>query len=169
MSRAGFWKYTFCGYITNEPKLEEGKFGRYLMINAVANRSRKGNDDEWVETADWVTFFVKGKRAEAIAKFIHKGMMVISNGNVFTAPQEIDGKNITRHLFIPNFAMDGLILVTPEKRAADPSHAEVLGYVAEAEGQAQPPARPARAFNPPSNVEPPAEAFAADDVDDLPF
>lgn len=82
------------GNLTRDPELRATSGGTSVLDFGVAVNERRKNPQsgEWEDRANFVDCCMFGKRAEAVAKFLTKGMKVAIEGKLRYSSWEKDGK-----------------------------------------------------------------------------
>jgi single stranded DNA-binding protein len=162
----GSASFTIIGTVGNDPKVEVSRTGNtYLRVSLAVNRGYM-KDEKWVDTLDWFTVFLRGKRAEGVAKFLSKGMAVFVRGDLRTFEQELqDGSKMTRTILEPAFGSDGFIVAGEPRPRRDHEPPDEVP---------RPSARPGWPEARPESVRTPRTETAEEDPpsvldDDLPF
>jgi len=82
------------GFLGRDPELRQTQGGMAVMSMTVAvgERRKNGQTGEWEDYTNWVDVTVFGKRAEALSKFLAKGMKVAVTGRLHYRSWEKDGQ-----------------------------------------------------------------------------
>lgn len=87
-------KVFITGNLTREPELRRTQAGLpVLTIGMAVNDSRKNENGEWEDYANFVNCVMLGERAEKVAGFLYKGMKVSIEGKLHYSSWQKDGKN----------------------------------------------------------------------------
>ena len=90
-------KSVISGNLTHDPELRQTKGGTSVLSMAVAVNARRKNGDQWEDYPSYVDVTVWGARAEALAKFLHRGMRVAVSGRLEQDRwQDANGNNRSR-------------------------------------------------------------------------
>lgn len=81
------------GNITRDPELRQTAGGTSVLAFGVAvNGRRKNASGEWEDVPDFVDCTMFGTRADALAKYLHKGTKVAVHGRLRYSSWERDGQ-----------------------------------------------------------------------------
>lgn len=90
-------KITLCGNLGADAELRSTKSGNPVVTFAIAvNERTPHGDGTWGDYTNWLDCVMFGKRAEALAPLLLKGMKVSLIGHVHTRTYEKEGQNIKR-------------------------------------------------------------------------
>ena len=81
MSKEHENRATFTGNLGWEPEIRDARGTPVLNLRLASNRRMK-RGEEWVEETVWVNVPIFGRRAEGLARILHKGDMVLVSGPV---------------------------------------------------------------------------------------
>lgn len=89
-------KVFLLGNLGADPELKHFDDNAKLRIRlATSEKWRDRSNGELKERTDWHTLTLWGKRAEALAKFLHKGSRVMVEGRLETRNYTVDGATKT--------------------------------------------------------------------------
>lgn len=115
------------GNLTRDPELRATSGGTSVLDFGVAVNERRKNPQsgEWEDRANFVDCCMFGKRAEAVAKFLTKGMKVAIEGKLRFSSWEKDGQKRSKLSVI----VDEIEFLSrkegqPAKQAAQPAEQE---------------------------------------------
>lgn len=81
------------GNLTRDPELRRTKGGMCIMSFGMAvNESRKNDEGEWEDYANFIDVTMFGKRAEAVSNYIGKGSKVAIEGKLRYSTWEKNGQ-----------------------------------------------------------------------------
>ena len=83
MSKEHENRWSGTGNIGWEPELRDAGATKVLNLRLATGRRRK-DGDEWSESTVWVNVPIFGRRAEGLARVLHKGDMVYVSGPIDT-------------------------------------------------------------------------------------
>lgn len=75
-------KAIISGNLTRDPELRQTQSGTSVLSMAVAVNERVKHDDQWEDRPSYVDVTVWGARAEALSKFLRKGLRVAVSGRL---------------------------------------------------------------------------------------
>lgn len=75
-------KASISGNLTRDPELRTTQSGTSVLSMAVAVNERQKRGDQWEDRPSYVDVTVWGARAEALAKFLRKGLRVAVSGRL---------------------------------------------------------------------------------------
>lgn len=75
-------KAIISGNLTRDPELRQTQSGTAVLSMAVAVNERVKHDDQWEDRPSYVDVTVWGARAEALSKFLRKGLRVAVSGRL---------------------------------------------------------------------------------------
>jgi single-strand DNA-binding protein len=90
------------GNIGKEPNLREVGENAVLEFTLATSESFQGRDGNRRERTEWHTIKVWGKRAQALGKFLTKGMMLCVEGSIRTESWERDGEKKYKTTIVAN-------------------------------------------------------------------
>lgn len=109
-------KAAISGNLTRDPELRQTKGGTSVLSMAVAVNERRKNGDQWEDYPSYVDVTVWGARAEALAKFLHKGLRVAVSGRLEQDRwQDANGNNRSRL----GIVADEVDVMTPRGRGQE--------------------------------------------------
>lgn len=83
---------TLFGRLGAEPELNTTKTGAAVLKMRLATNERQKRNEQWVDHTEWHSVVLWGKRAESLAKVLHKGSQVLVTGALRTSSWEKDGQ-----------------------------------------------------------------------------
>lgn len=84
---------TLLGNLGADPELKHGARGPYLKMRLATEHSWKNKETNGKESrTEWHSLTMFGTRAEALAKFLHKGSRVMIQGRLETHNYEKEGQ-----------------------------------------------------------------------------
>lgn len=84
-------KTTLFGRLARDPEIKQAGSTNLLKFSIATNeRIKKG--DVWSDHTEWHNIVLFGKRGEALAKVLAKGMQVLVEGSLRTSSWEKDGQ-----------------------------------------------------------------------------
>jgi single-strand DNA-binding protein len=107
-------KVFLLGNLGNDPELRQHEGGanlRFRLATSTTWRDKKTGEPK--ERTDWHTLTMRGKRAEALAPILEKGMRVMVEGRLETRTYETDG--VTK--FITEVKVEELFFAGGQRRA----------------------------------------------------
>ena len=84
--------------LTRDPELRRTQGGMAILSIGIAFNDRRKNQqtDEWEDVGNFADAVAFGKRAEALANYLHKGSRVAIEGKLRWSSWERDGKKISK-------------------------------------------------------------------------
>ncbi|MHC4326063.1 MAG: single-stranded DNA-binding protein [Planctomycetota bacterium] len=98
----GLNRVILIGNIGKEPDLKEIGETAVLEFRLATSDSFQGRDGNRKERTEWHTIKVWGKRAQALGKFLEKGMMLCVEGSIRTESWERDGEKKYKTTIVAN-------------------------------------------------------------------
>jgi single-strand DNA-binding protein len=98
MGAEGLNKVIICGYLGQNPELIDASGTSILRMSVGVNEQYKDRQGKWKDKTTWIPVSVLGKRAEALSKFVRKGMLVVAEGRL--NPRSYKGKDGSRRYTI---------------------------------------------------------------------
>lgn len=87
-------RVTITGNLTRDPEMRTTQGGMAIMRLGVAVNDRRRNQQtgEWEDCPNFVDCTMFGSRAEAVERYLHKGMKVAISGRLHYSAWEKDGQ-----------------------------------------------------------------------------
>ena len=94
MSTVSINRVNISGNLTRDPELRQSQSGSQILVFGVAVNDRRRNNQtgEWEDHPNFVDCVMFGSRAEAVSRFLTKGMKVAIEGKLRYSSWERDGQ-----------------------------------------------------------------------------
>jgi single-strand DNA-binding protein len=115
-------KTTLFGRLARDPEIKQAGSTNLLKFSIATNeRIKKG--DVWSDHVEWHNIVLFGKRGEALAKVLAKGMQVLVEGSLRTSSWEKDGQ---KHYKTEISASDVHLVSAPREQGQARGHLRSL-------------------------------------------